>query len=131
MIFAGGGIKWGKGREALTALAETLEVPVVASTGHADVMVVLDNEAWGAEKAYQQEFYGGRLLGAEITSPRYDKFAELCGGKGIWVDGPGGMDPALEAALASNETTIIQGKTDPGALMTLRKDLFKAPKLPR
>ena len=52
------------------------------------VVVVLDNEAWGAEKAYQQEFFGGRLLGAEIRSPRYDKFAELCGGKGIWVDGP-------------------------------------------
>uniref|UniRef100_UPI000AA0D86F thiamine pyrophosphate-dependent enzyme n=1 Tax=Leisingera sp. F5 TaxID=1813816 RepID=UPI000AA0D86F len=91
------------------------------------IVVVLDNEAWGAEKAYQQEFYGGRLLGAEITSPRYDRFAELCGGRGIWVDGPGEMGPALEAALASNETTIIQGKIDPGALMTLRKDLFKAP----
>ncbi|KIC25088.1 thiamine pyrophosphate-binding protein [Leisingera sp. ANG-M6] len=91
------------------------------------IVVVLDNEAWGAEKAYQQEFYGGRLLGAEITSPRFDKFAELCGGRGIWVDGPGEMGPALEAALASNETTIIQGKIDPGALMTLRKDLFKAP----
>jgi acetolactate synthase-1/2/3 large subunit/sulfoacetaldehyde acetyltransferase len=90
-------------------------------------IVVLDNEAWGAEKAYQQEFYGGRLLGAEIQSPRYDKFAELCGGKGIWVDGPGEMGPALEQAMESNETTVIQAKIDPGALMTLRKDLFKAP----
>jgi acetolactate synthase I/II/III large subunit len=91
------------------------------------VLIVLDNQAWGAEKAYQQEFYGGRLLGAEIQSPRYDKFAELCGGKGIWVDEPGGMGPALEAALASNETTVIQTRIDPGALLTLRKDLFKAP----
>jgi acetolactate synthase-1/2/3 large subunit/sulfoacetaldehyde acetyltransferase len=91
-------------------------------------VVVLDNQAWGAEKAYQQEFYGGRLLGAEITSPRYDKFAELCGGRGIWVDGPGGMGPALEEAMASGETTVIQARIDPGALMTLRKDLFKAPK---
>ena len=38
VIFAGGGFKWGKGRDVLTALAETLEVPVVASTGPADVM---------------------------------------------------------------------------------------------
>ncbi|WP_050604297.1 thiamine pyrophosphate-binding protein [Ruegeria sp. 6PALISEP08] len=90
-------------------------------------IVVLDNEAWGAEKAYQQEFYGGRLLGAEIRSPRFDKFAELCGGQGIWVDGPGDMGPALEQAIASNETTVIQAKIDPGALMTLRKDLFKTP----
>ena len=90
-------------------------------------IIVLDNEAWGAEKAYQQEFYGGRLLGAEIQSPRYDKFAELCGGKGIWVDGPGAMGPALKEAIDSGQTTIIQAKIDPGALMTLRKDLFKAP----
>lgn len=92
------------------------------------VVIVLDNEAWGAEKAYQQEFYGGRLLGAEITSPRFDQFAENCGGKGIWVNGPGEMGPALAQALASRETTVIQGKIDPGALMTLRKDLFQAPK---
>ena len=90
-------------------------------------IVVLDNEAWGAEKAYQQEFYGGRLLGAEIASPRFDRFAELCGGKGIWVDGPGGLGPALAEALRSDETTVIQAKIDPSALMTLRKDLFKAP----
>ncbi|WP_127116218.1 thiamine pyrophosphate-binding protein [Shimia sediminis] len=90
-------------------------------------IIVLDNQAWGAEKAYQQEFYGGRLLGAEIQSPRFDRFAELCGGKGIWVDGPGGMGSALQQAIASNETTVIQARIDPGALMTLRKDLFKAP----
>ncbi|MGB0797326.1 MAG: thiamine pyrophosphate-binding protein, partial [Paracoccaceae bacterium] len=65
--------------------------------------------------------------GAEIRSPRFDKFAELCGGKGIWVDGPGDMGPALQQAITSNETTVIQARIDPGALMTLRKDLFKAP----
>lgn len=68
-----------------------------------------------------------RPVVAEIQSPRYDKFAELCGGKGIWGDGPGDMGQALTEALASNQTTIIQGKIDPGALMVLRKDLFKAP----
>jgi acetolactate synthase-1/2/3 large subunit/sulfoacetaldehyde acetyltransferase len=104
-----------------------IEIQTAIQHGLPIVIVVLDNEAWGAEKAYQQEFYGGRLLGAEITSPRYDKFAGLCGGKGIWVDGPGEMGPALTAAIASNQTTVIQAKIDPGALMTLRKDLFKSP----
>ncbi len=90
-------------------------------------IIVLDNEAWGAEKAYQQEFYGGRLLGAEIQSPRFDKFAELCGGNGIWVEGPGQLGNALKSAIANQKTMVIQAKIDPGALMTLRKDLFKAP----
>ena len=104
-----------------------IEIQTAIQHGLPIVIVVLDNEAWGAEKAYQQEFYGGRLLGAEITSPRFDKFAELCGGKGIWVDGPGEMDAALTEAIASGQTTVIQAKIDPGALMTLRKDLFKTP----
>ena len=38
VIFAGGGLKWAKGSQALQTLAETLQIPVVASTGHADVM---------------------------------------------------------------------------------------------
>ncbi|WP_170328460.1 thiamine pyrophosphate-binding protein [Ruegeria arenilitoris] len=104
-----------------------IEIQTAISHDLPIVIVVLDNEAWGAEKAYQQEFYGGRLLGAEIKSPRFDKFAELCGGKGIWVEGPGGLGPALHQAISSGETTVIQARIDPGALMTLRKDLFKTP----
>jgi len=131
---------------AIGAKAATPDRPVVAVMGDGAIgytmieiqtaishnlpitVVVLDNQAWGAEKAYQQEFYGGRLLGAEIQSPRFDKFAELCGGQGIWVDGPGELGPALQQAMSSNQTTIIQGRIDPGALMTLRKDLFAKPK---
>ena len=131
---------------AIGAKAATPDRPVVAVMGDGAIgytmieiqtaishnlpitVVVLDNQAWGAEKAYQEEFYGGRLLGAEIQSPRFDKFAELCGGQGIWVDGPGELGPALQRAMSSNQTTIIQGRIDPGALMTLRKDLFAKPK---
>lgn len=102
-----------------------IEIQTAIQHGLPIVVVVLDNEAWGAEKAYQQEFYGGRLLGAEIQSPRFDKFAELCGGQGIWVEGPGEVGPALTQAIDSGRTTVIQGKIDPKALMTLRKDLFK------
>ena len=38
VIVAGGGFKWSAGTDALRQLAETLNFPVVASTGHADVM---------------------------------------------------------------------------------------------
>ncbi len=105
-----------------------IEIQTAISHNLPIVIVVLDNQAWGAEKAYQQEFYGGRLLGAEIASPRFDRFAELCGGKGIRADQPGQMGPALRHAIDSGETTVIQGAIDPAALMTLRKDLFTAAK---
>ena len=38
VILAGGGIKWGRGGAALDALARQLEIPVVASVGHGDVL---------------------------------------------------------------------------------------------
>ncbi len=103
--------------EIQTAIAHDLPITIV----------VVDYESWGPEKDYQQEFYGRRLLGAEIKSPRFDKFAVLCSGQGIWVDGPDEMGPALLQAISSKKTTVIQAKIDPGALMTLRKDLFKDP----
>ncbi len=106
--------------EITTAVAHDL--PVVA--------VVLDNGAWGAEKAYQQEFFGGRLLGADIDSPAYDKVAKLCGALGYAVDGPGQIGPAVAEALAARRPAVIHAKIDPAALSTLRKDLFKAPEKP-
>lgn len=95
------------------------DLPVVA--------VVLDNAAWGAEKAYQQEFFGGRLLGADIDSPPFDQFARLCGAKGWRVEAPGELRPALIEALSSGAPGVIHTKIDPSALSTLRKDLFAAP----
>ena len=95
------------------------DLPVVA--------IVLDNGAWGAEKAYQQEFFGGRLLGAEIDSPAYDQVARLCGAEGFAVENPEEIGPAISSAIASGKPAVIHVKIDPGALNTLRKDLFKKP----
>lgn len=91
------------------------------------IAVVLDNGAWGAEKAYQNEFYGGRLLGADIDSPPYDKVAELCGADGYRADKPGDITTAMETALAKGRPAVIHAKIDPAALSTLRKDLFVKP----
>ena len=102
--------------EITSAVAHDL--PVVA--------IVLDNGAWGAEKAYQMEFFGGRLLGAEIASPAYDKVAELCGAIGFAVTRPEEIGPAIGEALAARRPAVIHVKIDPEALNTLRKDLFKA-----
>ena len=92
------------------------------------IAIVLDNGAWGAEKAYQQEFFGGRLLGADIDSPAYDKVAELCGARGYSASKPGEIGVALKTALAANEPSVLHVKIDPAALSTLRKDLFAAKK---
>ncbi|MGI9407736.1 MAG: thiamine pyrophosphate-binding protein, partial [Hyphomicrobiaceae bacterium] len=92
------------------------------------VAIVLDNGAWGAEKAYQLEFFGGRLIGAEIDSPPYDEVARLCGALGFAVDKPGELGLALKEALAARRPAVIHVKIDPSAVNTLRKDLFAGKK---
>ncbi|WP_256997756.1 thiamine pyrophosphate-dependent enzyme, partial [Candidatus Pelagibacter communis] len=43
------------------------------------ITIVMNNKSWGAEKAYQKDFFGKRYLGADISSPPFDKVAELYG----------------------------------------------------
>lgn len=100
------------------------EITSAVQNGLPVIAVVLDNGAWGAEKAYQQEFFGGRLLGADITSPAYDEVAKLCGADGYWVEEPGELSVALKAAIGKRRPAVIHAKIDPKALSTLRKDLF-------
>ena len=93
------------------------DLPVVA--------VVLDNGAWGAEKAYQRDFFGGRFLGADLVNPPYDQVARLCGARGYAVSEPGEAAAALGEALAAREPAVIHVMVDPDAMHSLRKDLFK------
>ncbi|MXZ81233.1 MAG: thiamine pyrophosphate-binding protein [Gammaproteobacteria bacterium] len=90
------------------------------------VAIVLDNGAWGAEKAYQQNFFDGRLIGSEIDSPPFDEVASLCGAKGYAVDRPGQLGATLAEALESGEPAVIHVKIDPAALSPLRRDLFRS-----
>jgi thiamine pyrophosphate-dependent acetolactate synthase large subunit-like protein len=101
--------------EITTAVAQQL--PVIA--------VVLDNGAWGAEKAYQQTYFEGRVFGADIHTPALDEVATLCGAKGYRVAGPGETAAALRDALDSEGPAVIHVHVDPTAIKPLRKDLFK------
>lgn len=101
--------------EINTAVAYRL--PVIA--------VVIDNGAWGAEKAYQKTFFDGRLLGAEIASPDYAALAELCGADGYRASLPGETAAALAQAIANKRPAVIHVQVDREALSALRKDLFK------
>ena len=83
-------------------------VPVVA--------IVLNNNCWGSEKAYQKYFFNGRYVGADLTNPRFDKFAELFGARGFYVERPGDIGAAVEAALKAEVPSIIEIPVDPEAL---------------
>lgn len=83
-------------------------VPVVA--------IVLNNNCWGSEKAYQKYFFNGRYVGADLTNPRFDKFAELFGARGFYVERPGDIGDAVNEALKADVPSIIEIPVDPEAL---------------
>ena len=101
------------------------EIATAVQSAIPTVAVVLDNGCWGAEKAYQRDFYNGRYIGADIVGPDYDKVAELCGAKGWHVTEPGGLADALSEALAAGKPGVIHVKVDPNAMISFRRDSFK------
>ena len=89
------------------------------------VTVVMNNQCWGAEKAYQRDFFNGRYIGADISSPPFDKVAELYGGKGYRAEKLSEVAPAIEAALSCGKPAVVDVLVDPAALYSFRRDSFK------
>lgn len=89
------------------------------------VCVVMNNGCWGAEKAYQRDFFGGRYLGADVPNPPYDKVAELFGARGFRIDNADELRPALQSAIDCGEPAIVDVQIDPNALYSFRRDSFK------
>ena len=85
----------------------------------------MNNGSWGAEKAYQRDFFNGRYIGADLTNPRYDELARLYGAAGYRVDRTSELSAAVEAALKEDRPSVIDVAVDPAALYSFRRDSFK------
>ena len=82
------------------------------------VTIVMNNNCWGSEKAYQKHFYGERYIGCDIGNPRYDQFARLFGAAGYYVEHPDQVGDAVKKALAENVPAVIEIPIDPDELPT-------------
>lgn len=89
------------------------------------VTIVMNNGCWGAEKAYQRDFFQGRYIGADVSSPPFDQLAELYGAKGLKAERLSDVAPAVEEALACGRPAVIDVAVDPNALYSFRRDSFK------
>ncbi|MEO1612897.1 MAG: thiamine pyrophosphate-dependent enzyme, partial [Pseudomonadota bacterium] len=89
------------------------------------VTVVMNNGCWGAEKAYQRDFFNGRYIGADVSSPDFAKAAELYGAKGFSAERLSDVAPAVEAALTCGKPAVVDVAVDPAALYSFRRDSFK------
>ena len=101
------------------------ELSTAVEYGINTTTIVMNNQSWGAEKAYQKDFFGKRYLGADITSPSFDKVAELYGAKGFKVKKVSEINEAVRAAIKSNKPSVIDVDVDPKALYSFRRDSFQ------
>ncbi|HPQ43085.1 MAG TPA: thiamine pyrophosphate-binding protein [Syntrophales bacterium] len=82
------------------------------------IVVVISNDlGWGMIR-HSQELRIGHAIkeGSYIGRVDYHKLVEALGGKGIYVERPEDIRPALEEAFASGMTTCINVMTDPSVV---------------
>ncbi|MBT8435577.1 MAG: thiamine pyrophosphate-binding protein [Gammaproteobacteria bacterium] len=101
------------------------ELSTAVDHGINTVTIVMNNQCWGAEKAYQRDFFGERYIGANISSPPFDKVAELYGAAGFKVERIGEVGEAVQAALDCGQPAVVDVAVDPAALYSFRRDSFK------
>ncbi len=78
------------------------------------VTVIFNDQQWGMIR-HSQEVKMGRYIkeGSEIGMVNYHKAVEALGGKGILVENPEDIRPALEQAFSANVPVCINILTDP------------------
>ncbi len=101
------------------------ELSTAVDHGINTVTVVMNNGCWGAEKAYQRDFFNARYIGADIGSPPFDVVAETYGAAGFRAEKLSDVAPAIEAALACGKPAVVDVAVDPNALYSFRRDSFK------
>jgi acetolactate synthase-1/2/3 large subunit/sulfoacetaldehyde acetyltransferase len=94
-------------------LMNAQEIETAVRHGIHVVTLVMNNNCWGSEKAYQKHFYGGRYVGADIANPRYDRYAELFGAAGYHVEHPDQIGDVVRAAFACGKPAIVEIPIDP------------------
>ncbi|MFZ4756930.1 MAG: thiamine pyrophosphate-binding protein [Burkholderiaceae bacterium] len=103
----------------------TSEIGTAVAHGIATVCIVMNNGCWGAEKAYQRDFFGGRYLGADVPNPPYDELARLWGAQGFRVERAADLESTIGAAIACGRPAVVDVMVDPDALYSFRRDSFK------
>ena len=101
------------------------ELSTAVDYGINTITIVMNNKSWGAEKAYQRDFFNERYIGSDINSPPFDKVAELYGAKGFRVERTSEINEAVDAALKCNKPAVVDIAIDPKALYSFRRDSFR------
>ncbi|HEU5195261.1 MAG TPA: thiamine pyrophosphate-binding protein [Methylomirabilota bacterium] len=112
-------------------LMNAQELETAVRHGINAVTLVMNNNCWGSEKAYQKHFYDGRYIGCDIGNPRYDAYAKLFGAEGYYVEHPDQIGDAMKAAFACGKPAIVEIPIDPDEFPTPVQGAPKRPPDPQ
>jgi len=79
--------------------------------------IVLNNNCWAAEKAYQKYQYGGRYFGCDLQNPSFAEVAEKFGVTGVRVEKSSDLKPALTSLLDLEKPSLLEVMVDPDELL--------------
>src|SRR5262247_3919597 len=99
-------------------LMNAQEIETAVRHGINVVTLVMNNNCWGSEKAYQRAYFGGRYIGCDIGNPRYDAFARLFGAEGYYAETPAQVGEAVQAALGCGKPAVVEIPIDPDEFPT-------------
>ncbi len=101
-----------------------MEVDTSARLGLPVVVVVSNNGAWADVQHEQSAWFGGdRIVASELGFSRYEKLAEMVGGFGAYVEEPADVQPAIEEAIASGKTSVVNVRTDPSVVSEILRGI--------
>jgi len=105
VCFDGDGSFLMTGQELSVAVRENLDLTVV----------VLNNEAVGMVRQWQDGFYEGRRMASEYPwIPEFDKLAEAYGARGFRLEDDSEVDETIQAAREYDGPAVIDAIIDPG-----------------
>jgi acetolactate synthase-1/2/3 large subunit len=106
ICFAGDGDFLMSGQELATAAQHDLPI----------LVIVVNNGMYGTIRMHQERHYPGRVVGTELRNPDFAAYARAFGAHGETVTETSQFEGALDRALASGGSALIELQIDPDAI---------------
>lgn len=83
------------------------ELATAIQAGANVVSIVCNDHGYNAMRRHQRLRYGSRTFASDLVTPNFAAFAESFGARGIKLESPAELEPALREALAAKRPAVI------------------------
>jgi acetolactate synthase-1/2/3 large subunit len=94
------------------------ELATAVQHGGKSIIVLLNNGMYGTIRMHQEREYPEHVTGSKLQNPDFAALAEAYGYVGVRIEQTEAFEPALLAALARPQGTLIEVMLDPEVIST-------------